>query len=168
MKTAYPLLCLFLLGGIGILPLLGQDSACANEKSRQFDFWIGEWDVYSENSLVGTNTIVSILDGCVLQENWEGSRGSKGSSLNFYNPTSHKWQQFWVWKNGTTLELSGDYADRRMVLMGESRDREGKSILNRITWYNNPDGTVRQHWETSDREGENWTTVFDGLYKKKN
>jgi hypothetical protein len=39
-----------------------------DEKSHQFDFWIGEWDVYSQEQLAGTNSIRPILGGCVLQE----------------------------------------------------------------------------------------------------
>ena len=95
-----------------------QSPGCADEKSHQFDFWIGEWEVFSGEDLAGTNSIRPILDGCVLHENWTGARGSKGSSLNFFNPSSGKWQQFWVWKNGTTLELSGEFKDGRMVLEG--------------------------------------------------
>ena len=148
-----------------LTPAFGQTPACG-EKSHEFNFWIGEWDVYANDQLAGTNSIQPILDGCVLQESWVGTQGSKGSSFNFYEPTSGKWRQFWVWRNGTTLELSGAYADGKMVLSGQSKNREGKTILNRITWTDNPDGTVRQHWETSE-DGQQWSTSFDGLYKKK-
>jgi hypothetical protein len=144
-----------------------QTSGCADEKSGQFDFWIGEWDVLAGGDTVGTNTIEPILDGCVLQENWLGAKGSAGSSFNFYNPQKGRWQQFWVWRNGTTLELEGEFADRKMVLSGDSVDREGNVVANRITWYDNPDGTVRQLWEQSKDGGATWQTAFDGLYRKK-
>lgn len=145
-----------------------QDSPpCSGESSHQFDFWIGEWDVYSGEDLAGSNSIQPILDGCVLHENWRGASGNTGTSLNFYNPQTEKWQQFWVWRNGTTLELEGGYADGKMVLEGESLSRSGESIYNRITWFDNEDGTVRQHWEISRDGGESFETAFDGLYKKK-
>jgi len=140
---------------------------CSDEKSHQFDFWIGEWEVTSDEQLAGHNRIEPILDGCALQENWQGSSGSAGSSFNFYNPQKSKWQQFWVWRNGTTLELEGEYADGRMILEGDSLTQEGKTIRNRITWYDNDDGTVRQHWETSSDSGETWSTAFDGHYRRK-
>ncbi len=140
---------------------------CSDGRSRQFDFWIGEWEVFAGEELAGHNTIEPILDGCVLQETWRGIRGSAGSSFNFYNPESGRWQQFWVWRNGTTLELEGELADGRMVLEGESRDREGNPVRNRISWYDNADGTVRQHWQTSHDSGQTWETAFDGLYRKK-
>lgn len=137
------------------------------ERAHEFDFWIGEWEVYSDGKLAGSNSIHPILDGCVLQEKWSGGQGSAGSSLNFYNPQTRQWQQFWVWRNGTTLDLAGGLEDGKMVLQGDSTSRDGLAIRNRITWTANPDGTVRQHWEVSKDRGESWETAFDGLYKKK-
>lgn len=141
---------------------------CSHEKSHEFDFWLGEWEVWSSGELVGANSIRPILDSCVLQENWLGARGSAGSSFNFYNPQTGKWQQFWVWRQGTTLELAGDYSEGKMILEGESVGRDGGAIGNRITWYDNEDGTVRQHWQITKDDGKTWETAFDGLYRRKN
>jgi hypothetical protein len=141
--------------------------SCSDEKSKEFDFWIGEWEVWAGGELAGTNTIEPILDGCVLQENWLGVSGSAGSSLNFYNPQEKRWRQFWVWRQGTTLELAGGYGDGKMVLEGDSVARDGATVANRITWYDNGNGTVRQHWQVSKDGGESWETAFDGLYQRK-
>ena len=141
-------------------------ASCPDQHSHEFDFWIGTWDVTANGEIAGTNSIEPILEGCVLQETWSGAGGSAGSSFNFYNPQTQNWQQFWVWRNGTTLELEGGYAEGKMVLEGESLDREGKAVLNRITWYDNPDGTVRQHWQVSKDAGASWQDAFDGLYTK--
>lgn len=165
MKSAVVVLCLLVLGGTGVHAQTS--SPCSDERSRDFDFWVGDWDVAANEKLAGTNSIQPILDGCVLQETWSGAGGSAGSSFNFYNPQTENWQQFWVWRNGTTLELEGGYADGKMVLEGESRDREGNAILNRITWHNNSDGTVRQHWQISKNGGVTWQDAFDGLYTKR-
>lgn len=140
---------------------------CPDPHSHQFDFWIGEWYVTANGQVAGTNSIQPILDGCVLQENWLGASGSAGSSFNFYNPQAEKWQQFWVWRNGTTLETEGGFSDGKMVLEGESIDRTGNPITNRITWYDNEDGTVRQHWQISTDGGATWQNAFDGLYTRK-
>jgi hypothetical protein len=143
------------------------DSPCSDLRSRQFDFWIGEWEVTAKGELAGHNSIRPILDGCVLQESWRGAKGSAGSSFNFFDPDAGKWRQLWVWRNGTTLELEGAYDDGKMVLEGSSRDRTGKTVRNRITWYDNEDGTVRQHWQVRREAGGAWETVFDGLYRKR-
>jgi len=143
------------------------DGPCSTDKAHEFDFWIGEWDVTAGGNTAGSNSIQPILDGCVIQETWKGASGGAGSSFNFYNPQTKKWHQYWVWQNGTVLDMSGDYADGKMILSGESKNPKGETVTNRVTWYDNEDGTVRQHWEVSKDRGKSWTTAFDGHYKKK-
>ena len=168
MKSAVVIVLVAGLVGSWTGAVTGQSTpGCADEKSHQFDFWIGEWEVYSGENLAGHSIIEPILDGCALQESWQGSKGSAGTSFNFYNPQIGQWQQFWVWRNGTTLELAGGYRDGQMILEGESRDQQGTTIQNRITWSNSGEGTVRQHWETSTDAGQTWQTAFDGHYRKK-
>ncbi|HSR50413.1 MAG TPA: hypothetical protein VLV83_06260 [Acidobacteriota bacterium] len=144
-----------------------QGPGCSDsEKSHQFDFWIGKWEVTADGKLAGHNSIQPVNGGCALLERWKSARGGEGSSLNFYNPDKGKWQQFWVWQNGTTLELEGGFEDGKMILKGTGRDRSGKEVMERVTWHDNEDGSVRQHWERSSDGGESWSTVFDGLYRK--
>lgn len=144
-----------------------QNKGCPKEEYRLFDFWIGEWDVFAAGKKVGENSIQPILDGCVLQENWQGAQGSKGSSFNYYNPKTQKWHQFWVWRNGTTLPLlTGERKGNQMTLSGVEEQKDGKKLHHRITWTKNDDGTVRQYWENSS-DGKSWKPAFDGIYKKK-
>ena len=147
--------------------LSAQQKGCSDDKSHEFGVWIGEWEVTAGEQVAGHNSIQPILGGCVLQEIWSGAKGSAGSSFNFYDPQAKKWRQLWVWRQGTTLELEGDYADGKMVLEGESVDAKGKKVHNRITWYDNPDDTVRQHWEVQSPGDTSWKTSFDGTYRKK-
>lgn len=151
-------------------PLLSaaQTPGCSSsEKSHQFDFWIGDWEVTAGGKLAGHNLVKPILDGCVIQENWTGASGSAGTSLNFYNPKADQWEQFWVWRNGTTIYTKGHYSDGKMVLEGETTNQKGEPVMNRITWFDNPDGTVRQYWQVSSDDGKTWTDAFDGLYAKR-
>ena len=133
-------------------------AGCADDRSRQFDFWIGEWVVEAGGKIAGTNSIRPILDGCVLQENWLGAGGSAGSSFNFYNPQKGRWEQFWVWRNGTTLELEGQLEDGNMILSGTTVGEDGGTVRHRVAWYDKPDGTVRQWWETSTDGGATWSS----------
>lgn len=138
---------------------------CPDSRSHDFDFWIGTWEVSNQDgSIVGHNRIEPILDRCVLQETWAGASGSAGTSLNFFDTAQNKWRQFWVWREGTTLELEGGLVDGAMVLEGDSIE-EGKPARNRITWTNRPDGSVRQLWELSLDSGKTWKTLFDGIYR---
>ena len=59
---------------------------CASAEHRQFDFWIGDWEVrLPDGKPAGTNRISRILNGCVIQENWSGTGGSNGTSYNIYD-----------------------------------------------------------------------------------
>jgi len=142
--------------------------ACAAPEHRQFDFWIGEWEVSTPGgALAGHNRIESILDGCGLKESWTGSKGGSGTSYNAYDRQRDRWHQTWVDNGGLVLRLDGAFADGRMVLSGETRDSSGSKVLNRITWQETAPGAVRQLWETSRDGGGTWSVVFDGRYRKR-
>jgi len=139
---------------------------CASDKYRQFDFWLGSWDVTEGDKPAGHNEVRLLHGGCVVTESWTSATGGfTGSSLNIYDRASDQWHQTWVDTSGTLLELNGDLQGNEMVLSGRRRGPDGKENTHRITWTPNPDGTVRQHWEVS-ADGDNWQTLFDGLYHR--
>src|SRR6478672_389646 len=51
---------------------------CTGASYRQFDFWVGRWDVFSGENLVGTNDVKSRVDGCVVEENWTSASFGRG------------------------------------------------------------------------------------------
>ena len=65
------------------------------------------------------------------------------------------------------LDLAGTFADGTLIFRGERRKPDGSTLLHRLSFHANPDGTVRQLWETSSDGGSTWSTAFDGLYRKK-
>jgi hypothetical protein len=137
---------------------------CSSEGYRQFDFWVGSWDVTANGKPAGHNEIARVHGGCALAENWVSAGGGfTGSSLNIYDRASDQWHQTWVDTAGTLLQLDGGMADGEMVLEGQRPGPDGALVKHRITWTPNTDGSVRQHWQTTT-DGENWTTIFDGLY----
>ena len=129
-----------------------QRQACSAGEYRQFDFWIGDWDVTAGDQPAGTNSIHPINGGCALQENWQGAGqgGIVGTSFNIYDQATGRWHQTWVDSSGTLLQLDGGLIDGVMVLSGERPARDGNGmVMHRISWTPNPDGTVRQLWEAS-------------------
>lgn len=140
---------------------------CSAEIHRQFDFWIGEWDVVNAaGKFAGTNRIERVGD-CFLQESWASAAGGyTGRSLNSVG-SDGKWHQTWTDTGGLRLDLAGGLQDDAMVLEGETPSRDPKNpapTLNRITWSRLAGGVVRQHWETSTDGGKTWATAFDGMY----
>ena len=53
--------------------------ACTAAEHRQFDFWIGEWDVQVSGQPAGSNSVQLILSDCVIMENWSGAGGNFGA-----------------------------------------------------------------------------------------
>lgn len=144
-----------------------QEKPCSSDEFRQFDFWIGEWDVTAGDRSAGRNRITSILGGCVLLEEYSGTNGGyEGKSLNTYDGTAGEWHQSWVDNQGLLLQLRGRLEDGRMVLRGERIGQGGKPVIDRITWAPNEDGTVQQTWHVSGDGGETWSTAFDGTYSR--
>jgi len=137
--------------------------ACQTAEYRQFDFWLGEWEVFLPNGRkAGDSRIESIAAGCALLENWSGNGGFSGKSLNSYDSEDKRWHQSWVDSSGSRLELVGSYADKRMVLSSAPG-----STVQRIAWSVNDDGSVRQLWESSVDGGKPWAVQFDGKYVRR-
>jgi hypothetical protein len=142
--------------------------SCIAPEFRQFDFWLGDWEVRdASGKLLGQNRITRLHKDCVLFENYRAGEFS-GSSLNVYDADRKVWHQTWVDSSGGLLVIEGGLRDGRMILAGETvdADKPGVKVANRITWQPLPDGRVRQLWETSTDKGATWTTTFDGYYAK--
>lgn len=152
---------------IAAVPFLAMAAGpCDTTAHRQFDFWLGEWNVHAKGKLAGTNRIEREYDGCVLHERYDTARGYKGESLNAWDAGRKVWHQTWVDNQGTLLLLEGGLKEGSMVMEGATTGKEGRVTKHRITWTPNADGSVRQHWESTDAEGK-WTTAFDGRYTRK-
>ncbi len=144
--------------------------ACCTENHRAFDFWLGEWDVRNEQGAVqGTNSIVSLQDGCVMQENWKGASGSNGTSYNFFDSADDTWNQVWIDNSGNVLKLKGNLnAEGAMVMSSELvQNPDGDDYFHQISWTPHEDGSVTQLWVTLNKSGEIASTLFKGRYGKK-
>lgn len=134
---------------------------CSATEHRQFDFWLGEWEVFSNGQYVGVNTIELAQDSCVLVENWVGN-GSQitGTSYNYYDAADSTWNQTWVDNQGGNLVLKGKWNGEAMV-MKSMGDPTGN--VHQMSWTPNSDGTVQQVWTVTPTEGDT-ITIFDGFY----
>lgn len=143
----------------------------ASERHRDFDFWIGRWEVTDpDGTVVGTNRIEPVFGEVGLSEHWEGAGGQRGTSLNLYSEGRGHWHQTWIDSSGTLLQLDGGLRDGVMVLEGTTpaRDDPEATVHHRISWsvIDGDADLVRQHWETSKDGGSTWETLFDGRYRR--
>ena len=134
------------------------------------DFWVGEWDVYMGDELVGRNRIEKILSGCAVLEHWSGAGGGEGKSL-FFVSGDGTWKQVWVtgWatRPGGVKEktLQATESTDEVRFQGRIFVPDGSSYLDRTTLTRLPSGDVRQVIETSTDDGHSWTTGFDATYR---
>lgn len=141
-------------------------------ESRQFDFWIGEWDVFPSQAppgqapKIGENKVERISEGCGLLENWK-SPSDNGKSINYYDKANGKWHQYWIGSHGESLRYEGSFKDNAMSFIGESNGKDGKKTLNRLTFFKVDENTVRQFAEVSNDEGKSWQVSYDFRYVRK-
>jgi tetratricopeptide (TPR) repeat protein len=140
-----------------------------NAKAREFDFWIGDWDVYvtGTKNLAGHNKIELSSGGCALLENWN-SNASSGKSLNFIDPATGKWRQTWIgsYPNGMQDFTEGEYKDGAMRFVFDGT-LNGQKFIGRFIFFNEKPGQVRQFNETSTDGGKTWVTTYDFTYFRK-
>ena len=172
--TRYPNVGLRWVLGVLLGTLTGVAAAgpspCSDPGHRQFDFWEGSWRVETaEGQHAGDNRIVRAERGCLMVENWQGSRGATGTSLNFYSRELDGWRQVWV-SPGVIIDIAGGLVDGSMVLTGTiTYQAQAASRPFRGTWTPLPDGRVRQFFEEQrpDEAGEiGWQPWFEGFYAR--
>lgn len=144
-------------------------SACESAEHRQFDFWVGRWDVYptGKDLLVAHSLIENLYGGCVIRENWMPLKGTDGGSLNTYDPGDKRWHQVWMDSANGRVAFEGAFKDGKMVLTGNWRGAAtpGQDSLVRMTYSKLDAGSVRQFGEISTDEGKSWKPFFDFTYK---
>lgn len=154
-------------------PALGQQSppqVCQdNPEFAAFDFWLGEWDVYSTdgtNTFQGKNSIQKLAGGCLVLEHWTGTgSGEGGYSINYYDPIDRQWRQVWISPNISIDYAGGLDAQGRMALEGTIHYyANGQSFPFRGIWTDNGDATVLQHFDQQDPASGEWNVWFEGLY----
>jgi ketosteroid isomerase-like protein len=140
--------------------------ACKNAEYRQFDFWLGDWDVFESD---GTTRAAHVrveraLDGCALYEFYEDPSGLRGQSVSLYDRARNVWHQTWVTNRGQLLSIEGRADGREMRLSGSYRGAGGENTQVKATWK--PEGRdVRETAATSIDGGKTWKTWFDLVFR---
>jgi hypothetical protein len=139
---------------------------CRNAaESRQFDFWLGEWDVETNGQKIARSSIQLILDECVIFENYEAP-GYSGKSLSTWSSGPKRWEQYYTDTAGGARFWSGALQDGKIVMTTEF-DRNGTKVTNRMTYSKEGPDRVRQFIETSTDGGKTWAAAYDGMYVRR-
>jgi len=143
---------------------------CSQPEARQFDFWIGTWDLFwgEGDAQKGVNVITAELGDCVVEENFAGDGGGTefiGNSVSVYNAKSGKWRQTWVDNRGGYLVFEGGMEDDRMVLYG-SGEQNGETFLTRMIFADIEKDSLTWNWERSTDDGATWEPNWVIQYRR--
>ena len=147
-------------------------AGCTSAESRQFDFWLGEWDVSpGQSSVVVAESVITVHDqGCVILENWRPFRDAHGHSINAYDAANQSWRQTWVDAGGTITQYVGAQdADGviRLDNMGAGPGDRPPTERRRMNFVRVDENTVRQWGELYEEAAQSWKTEWAFLYRRR-
>ena len=171
----------FLMGA----PLLGfpdqrafaQDFPVASSlpaEARQFDFWIGEWDVNLrvrqddatwKDSHQAVARIYPVLGGKAVLELWSEDRqdGIKGYSLRYFDTARDEWVLWLNWpgpnRSGSS-SLSGEFRHGRGEFFSASPNQAGGETISRYTFSDVTANSLRWDDAFSSDGGRTWTNSW--------
>ncbi len=144
-------------------------AGCTGPEYHQLDFWIGDWDTFETDTPGGPSVarahVDPILGACAIHELYEQNDGLIGDSFLSYDAVRKLWQQTWLTNRGSIMVIVGNFKDGVLTLEGEMHLKNGKSILQRITWKTEAKG-VRESSVMSKDGGKNWEPAFDVRFLK--
>ena len=146
---------------------------CADTpENRQFDFWLGEWNVETTEGGVpaGQSKIELILGDCVVQENWQSNGNPySGKSYNMYNAALKRWEQYWVDNSAGNIFFYGGLKDGVMDYWTDEIPQPGGPPLKRhLQFFKLGPDKVRQFSQGSTDGGKTWKPEYDFTYVRKN
>jgi hypothetical protein len=143
---------------------------CEDAEFKQFDFWLGDWDVASAADGVhrGSSHISKEMGGCVVWENWT-SAGSPyfGKSYNTWNPNLKRWEQYWVDTSAGVMFFHGELKNKVMDYWTDDVPQVGGgTLLRHLQFFNLGPDKVRQFSQGSSDGGNTWHTEYDFIYTR--
>jgi hypothetical protein len=129
---------------------------------RDFDFWVGGWEVSWGDGARGTNTVKHLFDGRVILEQFDGRPGIdlRGTSVSVYDKSSRR-RQTWVDSERNYLLFEGAFADGVMDL--RSTDN---GVVHRMLWRDIQHETLRWLWQRAVDDG-GWETLWELRYVRR-
>lgn len=142
-------------------------SGFSAEGHRQFDFWVGEWDVNLrmiqddggfEDRVAAVARVYAILKGRAVLELWD-SPPIKGYSLRYYDPAADEWVLWLNWpgeNRSRSSSLSGGFRHGRGDFFAERTSTDGDTTRFRYSFNDITSVSLRWDDHTSTDGGKTW------------
>jgi len=152
------------------------DTPCASAQARQFDFWLGDWDLSwpaeqaggeAGETMTGTNRLTKLFGDCVIEENFSTSDGSYlGRSLSVYDANDGLWRQTWVDSQGAYLGFAGRMEGDEMILSTAPVTDGDHVVINRMVFSDITPASLSWRWQRTTDSGETWSDRWTITYHR--
>jgi hypothetical protein len=147
---------------------------CDTPAHHQFDFWIGEWQVFdaTTDKLVAFDRVEKLYEGCIVQQNMNfvsdmyRRPGAKyrlaGISVNRFD--GEAWLELWADNQWGAIAMRGALDEHGSMVFKSvvpSRNRDLK-----IVWEKQADGGVRILQYVSPAGSGKWEKYGDLMYRR--
>ncbi len=143
---------------------------------RDFDFWVGEWDVLNRNRPTDESTwydtgmatarVYPVVAGCAIVEHWRGNAyGSfiEGFSLRSFNPNTGQWELALLWPTDGRPRfgvLRGGFRHNRGEFFSRGIGAQGDTTFTRFTFSDITPQTVLWQDGNSADGGRSWSSSW--------
>lgn len=142
---------------------------CSSPASRQFDFWLGSWDVSisGKPGIIAESSISLHDQGCVILEEWRPFGGASGHSINAFDGTDKRWHQTWVDASGRRTDFVGTFEKGVLRLDGGEPIPGKPNAKQRMNYEALSPDSVRQWGEALDEKTGQWQVTWDLTYHRR-
>ena len=148
----------------------------ATQAADLFDFWIGDWAVSWTGADgaagSGRNRIARVLDGAVIEENFEETADGKtpplkGRSLSVLEKASGVWRQAWSDNQGGFFSLTAQVDGERRMFVTDMVRKDGKESAQRMIFHDIKKDSFTWDWEGTTDGGKTWKRLWRIDYKRR-
>lgn len=137
---------------------------------RRFDFLVGSWSVSTASGGHGLETVRSILDGQVIEQEGQMTIDDQGGVMKYksffvYDEAADLWRETWVSNFGHHDQLAGKLEGDRMVLY-QKKVRDMPNAIGRLSFHHITRISFAMEWEVSADDGKTWEKQISARYWK--
>ncbi len=156
------------LSGLPLAPAVGKDK---EQPPDLFDFWVGDWNAKWKTATGGEgrgrNVITKILDGAVLEEQFEAegtekAPGLKGRSLSVRHKGSGVWKQSWADNQGGFYAFTAQVDGEKKMFVTAGSDK-----VQRMVFYDIKKDSFTWDWESTTDGGKTWQRLWRIEYTRR-
>lgn len=162
---------------LGTVPAHAQSTMNkTTQASDLFDFWIGDWDATWTGADGtrgnGRNRVARVLDGMVLEENFEETPDGKspplkGRSLSVLHKATGLWRQSWSDNQGGYFSFTGLADGERRMFVTDTVLKDGKPTAQRMVFHDIKPDSFTWDWEGTSDGGKTWKLLWRIEYRRR-